>query len=104
MSQPKYSINERVMVRCHAGETGDSDSLYIDDCTVTRSKIIPANTISTIIEGVEIFNPRTSVFYMVSEYEAWIEQDFIFPYHPPGNSFEWQMHELDKPIKQPEPV
>ena len=49
---PKYSINERVMVRCHEGNCVDGDPLYIDDCVIVEIEIIPAG------EDVFIYGDR----------------------------------------------
>ena len=104
---PKYSINERVMVRCHSDDVIGGIPIYIDDCIITEIK--------TVEVGAELYDPENNnehfatcqvagVLYVVDQHYGWIDEDFIFPYHSPGNSFEWQMHELDKPIKILEPA
>ena len=104
MSQPKYSINERVMVRCHASDCIDGKPLCIDDCVVVQIEVIPSGEDLIIHEGKRLRNKRDIIQYKVDQYGSWIDEGFIFPHIPPGNSFEWQMHELDKPIKQLEPA
>jgi len=95
------------MVRCHSEDVIGGIPLYIDDCIITEIKSVDA--------GADFCDPENNnkpfatyqtagVLYLLDQYDGWIDEDFIFPYHPPGNSFQWQMQELDKPIKQPEPV
>ena len=102
MSKPKFSINERVMVRCHASESSTGESIHIDDCLIANCRILRA--------GIPISHRGTQITedvycYKVDQHPGkWIDQDFIFPYQEPGSSFKEQMQELDKPIKQLEPA
>ena len=102
MSKPKFSINERVMVRCHASDVLDGEGIHIDDCLITNCRIFPAG-IPTGYRGTRI--TEDVCCYKVDQLpECWIEQVFIFPYQQPGSSFKEQMQELDRPIKQLEPA
>ena len=87
MSKPKFSINERVMVRCHSSKEVSGKAISIDDCVITQYQAIGC------------------IFYEVDQRPGiWISETFIFPYQQPGSSFKEQMQELDRPIKQLEPA
>ena len=105
MSKPKFSINERVMVRGHASVSISGKSVYIDDCLITDCRVYPVGEHVIIRNGIEYNNDIVTIYYRVDQgCTGWIEQPFIFPYQEPGSSFKEQMQELDRPIKQLEPV
>jgi len=104
MRKPKFSINERVMVRCHACHCLEGRSLCIDDCVIVQIEVILSGEDVIIHEGRRFRNKEDIIQYKVDRHDSWIDEDFIFPYQQPGSSFKEQMQELDRPIKQLEPA
>ena len=104
MSKPKFSINERVMVRCHSSKEASGKSQCLDDCRITQSVVIRAGETVTYRDSDRTLT-KDHVYYTVDQLpEKWIDEPFIFPYQQPGSSFKEQMQELDRPIKQLEPA
>ena len=101
MSKPKFSINERVMVRCHASDEATGDALRIDDCVIIFFKSVPAGEQVKTLNGSKTTQTADRIYYVVDQKpDEWIDEPFIFPYQQPGSSFKEQMQELDRPIKQ----
>ena len=94
------------MVRCYAGSAfEDRPTLRIDDCIVVRIKAYEPGEKRIFANGIEHVNSKACIYYEVGEAPGKnIDEAFVFPYQAPGNSFDWQMRELDKPIKMPEPT
>ena len=104
MSKPKFSINERVMVRCHASREITGNAMRLDDCIITQSVVIRAGDTVTYRGGDRTLT-KDHIYYTVDQLPGiWIDEPFIFPYQQPGSSFKEQMQELDRPIKQLEPA
>ena len=106
MIKPKYAVGDRVMVRCYAGSAfEDRPTLRIDDCIVVRIKTYEPGEKCIFVNGIEYVNSKACIYYEVDAAPGKnIDEAFVFPHQSPGNSFEWQMRELDKPIKMPEPA
>ena len=106
MIKPKHAVGDRVMVRCYAGSAfEDRPSLRIDHCIVVRIKTYEPGEKCIFVNGIEYVNSKACIYYEVDAAPGKnIDEAFVFPHQSPGNSFEWQMRELDKPIKMPEPA
>ena len=106
MIKPKHAVGDRVMVRCYAGSAmEDRPTLRIDDCIVVRIKTYEPGEKCIFVNGIKYENSKACIYYEVDAAPGKnIDEAFVFPYQSPGNSFDWQMRELDKPIKMPEPA
>ena len=82
----------------------DRPTLRIDDCIVVSIKTYEPGEKCIFVNGIEHVNSKACIYYEVDAASSRIDEAFVFPYQAPGNSFDWQMRELDKPIKMPEPT